>query len=135
MSGTVSIERIRATVAAEFEVSVSDLISQRRHKSICIPRHIAMYLACQLTPASMPAIGRMFGRRDHTTIHAAHRKIAIQRESDRRLADRLCRLEQELAPKIPLSEEIQLAFLTGPLFDWLHDPRRPQPTLTLLEAA
>lgn len=45
--------------------------SQRRAKKVARPRQVAMCLSKQMTPQSLPSIGRMFGGRDHTTvIHA-----------------------------------------------------------------
>jgi chromosomal replication initiator protein len=117
MSGAVSIERIKATVAADYGVTSREIDSQRRHKKYITPRHVAMYLACQLTPHSTPAIGRHFGRRDHTTIFAAHRKIAGLRERDIFMDGRLRRLERVLEPPVLPTAETQLAFFDGPLFD------------------
>jgi hypothetical protein len=65
---------IRAT-AQHFGVKPTDLVSQRRTYSIVRPRQVAMYLAKTLTKRSLPAIGRRFGGRDHTTVMHAIRKI------------------------------------------------------------
>ena len=46
------------------------------------PRQIAMYLARELTDATLPAIGRAFGGRNHTTVLHAHRRIAERIASD-----------------------------------------------------
>jgi chromosomal replication initiator protein len=46
-----------------------------------------MYLCKQLTPRSLPEIGRKFGGRDHTTVMHAVRKIEELRTSDRALAE------------------------------------------------
>lgn len=94
----VSIERIKTTVAADYGVTSREIDSQRRQKRYIAPRHVAMYLACELTPHSTVAIGRRFGQRDHTTIFAAHRKIAALRERDIFMDGRLRRLERELEP-------------------------------------
>jgi chromosomal replication initiator protein len=116
-AGRVSIERIKTTVAADYGVTSREIDSQRRHKRYIAPRHVAMYLACQLTPYSTTMVGRLFGRRDHTTILAAHRKIAALRERDIFMDGRLRRLERELEPPGLRVPELQLAFLIGPLFD------------------
>ena len=39
------------------------------------PRQIAMYLCREMTGKSFPQIGYSFGKRDHTTILYAHRKV------------------------------------------------------------
>ena len=49
------------------------------------PRQIAMYLAKQLTPRSLPEIGRRFGGRDHTTVIHAVRQIEKLRMADAEL--------------------------------------------------
>lgn len=67
-----SIEQIQRLVAAEFGVSVLELVSKRR--SATVPRFVAMYIASRETPLSLPAIGRAFGGRDHTTVENALRR-------------------------------------------------------------
>jgi len=49
------------------------------------PRQVAMYLAKQLTPRSLPEIGRRFGGRDHTTVIHAVRRIEKLRQTDAEL--------------------------------------------------
>jgi chromosomal replication initiator protein len=51
------------------------------------PRQVAMYLAKQLTPRSLPEIGRKFGGRDHTTVIYAIRKIEELRTGDASLSE------------------------------------------------
>jgi Bacterial dnaA protein helix-turn-helix len=70
MSGVAtigSVARIQGRVAEVFGVTRADMLSRRHNRRSVIPRHVAMYLARKLTPHSMPAIGRCFGR-DHTTV-------------------------------------------------------------------
>lgn len=71
----IRIEDIQRAVANHFNVTKSDLLSARRNRSIVRPRQIAMYLSKQMTPRSLPEIGRRFGGRDHTTVLHAVRKI------------------------------------------------------------
>ena len=56
-------------------------------KSVAMPRQIAMYLAKQMTPRSLPEIGRKFGGRDHTTVLHACRKVEELMKSDLSLAE------------------------------------------------
>jgi chromosomal replication initiator protein len=63
-------------VAAFYNVGLLDLRSQRRTQPVTFYRQVAMYLAKELTTHSLPAIGRQFGGRDHTTVLHAWRKIA-----------------------------------------------------------
>lgn len=71
----VSIDEIQKKVAEYFSVRVSDMHSPRRARTVARPRQIAMYLSKQLTPRSLPEIGRKFGGRDHTTVLHAVKKI------------------------------------------------------------
>ncbi|HEX2652798.1 MAG TPA: chromosomal replication initiator protein DnaA [Xanthobacteraceae bacterium] len=94
----VKIEDIQRTVARQYNVSRSDLLSSRRTANVVRPRQIAMYLAKTLTLRSLPEIGRRFGGRDHTTVLHAVRKIEGLVGNDTTLAeeiDILKRLLQE----------------------------------------
>jgi hypothetical protein len=75
----ISIRRIQKTVAAFYNVGLLDLRSHRRTQPVTFYRQIAMYLCKELTTNSLPAIGRQFGGRDHTTVLHAWRKIAPMR--------------------------------------------------------
>lgn len=114
----VSIDRIKAAVAAEFNVPLREMTSDRRSREVARPRQVAMALACEFTPCSLPTIGRLFGRRDHSTVCHARQKVEELRSSDREFDRRVRRLQRELSPP-PLPEPVQLAFLDGPLFDRL----------------
>jgi len=61
------------------------MTSARRAREVARPRQIAMYLAKQLTPRSLPEIGRRFGGRDHTTVIHAVRQIEKLRMADAEL--------------------------------------------------
>jgi chromosomal replication initiator protein len=61
--------------------------SARRARAVARPRQVAMYLCKQLTPRSLPEIGRKFGGRDHTTVMHAVRKIEELRAQDRHIAE------------------------------------------------
>ena len=74
----VRIEDIQKLVASRYNVSRSDILSERRTAAVVKPRQIAMYLSKVLTPRSLPEIGRRFGGRDHTTVLHAVRKIEKQ---------------------------------------------------------
>lgn len=66
---------IQKVVAKHYNISVKDMVSKSRVKSIARPRQLAIYLAKQLTNDSLPMIGRAFGGRDHTTIIHAIKRI------------------------------------------------------------
>ncbi len=85
----VRIEDIQRIVARHYNVSKTELLSNRRTRTIVKPRQVAMYLSKVLTPRSLPEIGRRFGGRDHTTVLHAVRKIEEQSGADTTLAQEL----------------------------------------------
>jgi chromosomal replication initiator protein len=69
-----SIDAIKAATCEQFGISPEELVSTARSTRVTWPRQAAMYLARELTSQSLPAIGREFGGRDHTTVlHALKR--------------------------------------------------------------
>jgi len=81
----ITIENIQKTVAEYYKIRSSDLLSNRRSRSITRPRQVAMALSKELTNHSLPEIGDAFGGRDHTTILHGCRKIAELKESDNKI--------------------------------------------------
>jgi chromosomal replication initiator protein len=71
----ISIELIQKTVADHFQLKVSDLKSDKRLKTIVLPRQIAIYICRDMTKASLPEIGKRFGGKDHTTVIHSVKKI------------------------------------------------------------
>ncbi|RIK85289.1 MAG: chromosomal replication initiator protein DnaA [Hyphomicrobiales bacterium] len=85
----VRIEDIQRIVARHYNVSKTELLSNRRTRTIVKPRQVAMYLAKVMTPRSLPEIGRRFGGRDHTTVLHAVRKIESLSSADGTMAQEL----------------------------------------------
>jgi chromosomal replication initiator protein len=85
----VTIEEIQRKVSEHYNIRLSDMIGPKRLRIIARPRQIAMYLAKQLTPRSLPEIGRRFGGRDHTTIMHGVRRIEELMATDSQLSDDL----------------------------------------------
>jgi chromosomal replication initiator protein len=81
-SRQVTIENIQRTVAEYYKIKVSEMYSKKRSRTIARPRQIAMALAKELTPLSLPDIGEAFGGRDHTTVLHACRKVAELRSTN-----------------------------------------------------
>ncbi len=92
----VRIEDIQKLVAARYNVSRADILSERRTAAVVKPRQIAMYLSKSLTLRSLPEIGRRFGGRDHTTVLHAVRKIEKALGDDRTLTDEVELLKRML---------------------------------------
>lgn len=78
----ISVEYIQEIVCKYFDVSSKDLQSSQRSNDITFPRQIGMYLCRSLTNESFPKIGDMFGKRDHTTVMHACKKIERKIKED-----------------------------------------------------
>ena len=85
----VTVEMVQAEVARQFGMHVNDLRGSRRTQDVAYARQLAMYLARELTEASLPQIGDKFGGRHHTTVLYAVDKIERQLKDghDRQLHD------------------------------------------------
>jgi chromosomal replication initiator protein len=81
----VTIERIQELVSDRFGVTLDELCGEKRSQNIVFPRQVAMYLVREETPSSLPAIGKAFGGRDHTTALHSIEKIANELKEDERL--------------------------------------------------
>ena len=92
----VTIEEIQKRVAEHFNIRLADMHSARRARAVARPRQVAMYLCKQLTPRSLPEIGRKFGGRDHTTVMHAVRKIEELLAADRALGEDIDLLKRML---------------------------------------
>ncbi len=81
----ISIDEIQTQVAEHYRIRKAEMTSARRAREVARPRQVAMYLSKQLTPKSLPDIGRRFGGRDHTTVIHAVRQIEKLRACDSEL--------------------------------------------------
>ncbi len=89
---TRTVPEIQTAICRHFDLSPAELLSPTRTKRIAWPRQLAMYLARELTGESLPAIGRQFGGRDHTTVLHAWRRTSARiatDESSREAVDNL----------------------------------------------
>ncbi len=71
----LNIAHIKEEVASRYNLKHHDLEGSSRKKEVSQARHIAIYLAREMTNQSFPAIGKQFGNRDHTTIMHSYLKI------------------------------------------------------------
>jgi len=81
----ISIDEIQSRVSDHYRIRKAEMTSARRAREVARPRQVAMYLSKQLTPRSLPEIGRRFGGRDHTTVIHAVRQIEKLRQTDAEL--------------------------------------------------
>ena len=71
----ISADYIQEVVAKYFNISQKDLKSSKRSNDIAYPRQIAMFLCRDLANMPFTKIGESFGKRDHTTVMHAYKKI------------------------------------------------------------
>jgi chromosomal replication initiator protein len=91
-----SVEEIQRRTCECFDVSMDQLLSTSRAAPVAWPRQVAMYLARELTDQTLPAIGRAFGGRNHTTVMHACRRTAKRIANDREAYETVQRLTEEL---------------------------------------
>jgi chromosomal replication initiator protein len=89
-------EDVQRATAASFGLDPAALLAYDRRPDVAFARQIAMYLARELTDATLPALGKAFGGRNHTTILHAHRRIATAIDSDPQAADAVQRVRTSL---------------------------------------
>lgn len=78
----ITIESIVKAVAEKFALQPSQLKQKTNEQKIAYPRQIAMYLAKELTSASLPEIGKAFNGKHHTTVLHSVQKIENRRNLD-----------------------------------------------------
>ena len=71
----INVEEIQKKVANRYNIKIADMSSSRRLRSVARPRQIAMYLSKVLTSKSLAEIGAKFGKKDHTTVIHAVKKV------------------------------------------------------------
>ena len=92
----ITIEAIQRTVAEHFGMKVAELKQKNNSRAVVVPRQIAMYLAKQMTEASLPEIGRQFGGKHHTTVMHSIGKIDEEKRTDKDLNRTLNKLMETL---------------------------------------
>ncbi len=78
----ITVDKIQNVVSNFFNITLTEMLSQRRSRPLARPRQIAMYLAKKMTTRSLPEIGRRFANRDHTTVIHAVKTISRLAEQD-----------------------------------------------------
>jgi chromosomal replication initiator protein len=78
----VTVETIQKFICHHFKIKLSQLKAKNNSPKVAFPRQIGMYLAKELTKASLPEIGKKFGGKHHTTVLHSVRKIEKMRNDD-----------------------------------------------------
>lgn len=92
----ITPDAVLRAVAERYGVDVDNLKSLSRQARVVLARQVAMYLIRHLTDTSLPAIGKAFGGKDHSTVLHAIKKIGKLVLEDAQLADDIAALMREL---------------------------------------
>ncbi len=92
----MTLTRVLEVTARYYKVTVEDMISPRRTQKLTMARQIAMYLAREVTMASLPQIGEVFGGRAHSTVLHSCNKVAEDIETDEMLRSAVKAIQNEL---------------------------------------
>lgn len=87
-------------VADHFDLTPTDIISQKRNKELVFPRQIVMYLCRTLTDVPLKQIGFFIGKRDHSTVINGYRKIEKEMISNETLQNTINILTKKINPNI-----------------------------------
>jgi len=79
----VTVEKIQKLVCHKYKIKLTELKSRNNSPVVSFPRQVAMYLSKEMTPSSLPEIGKKFGGKHHTTVIHSIRKIEKMRENDK----------------------------------------------------
>ena len=94
----VTPELILDIVSEHFNVTVTDLRSNKRNSEIAFPRQIAMYLIRTMTESSLKAVGVVLGGKDHSTVKYAIEKIEKKKKSSESFSNTLSILRKKINP-------------------------------------
>ncbi|MBQ6826733.1 MAG: hypothetical protein IJO46_01860, partial [Thermoguttaceae bacterium] len=97
-------DRVLKAVAKQFSVSVVEMRSKKRSKSLVLARNVVFYLARKLTDATFQEIGREVSNRDHSTTLRGARDVAEALETD----DELRFQVREIVAKLRAEERVEL---------------------------
>lgn len=92
----VAMDDVIRQVANAYGLKISDIRGQRRHRTVALPRQVAMYICRESLGLSFPEIADRFGGKNHTTVIAACRKIRELMKKDLSLLSTIERLTNQL---------------------------------------
>ncbi|MDB5039117.1 MAG: dnaA, partial [Bacteriovoracaceae bacterium] len=95
--GNKDPEEIMKIVAKQYQVTLTELKSERKNRQLAVPRQIAMYLCRKHSHLSLPDIGVLFGGKNHTTVLHAVRRVGKLQTSDPLLKESLIKIEASIS--------------------------------------
>ncbi|MDA3949854.1 MAG: chromosomal replication initiator protein DnaA [Spirochaeta sp.] len=96
LQNNITVDVIQRTVADYFNLSPNELKGKKRTRQVAFPRQIAMFIAREITEASMTDIGLEFGGRDHTTVMHAYQRVESRMRTDPTIEDVLQTLNRRI---------------------------------------
>lgn len=99
-SKVITPQLIIDTVCEQYGTKKEDIFSKKRNSEIVLPRQIIMYLCREHTDASLEEIGRILGKKDHTTVMSGINKIKKQCTFDDELNKNLDVIMKKLNPSL-----------------------------------
>ncbi len=88
-----SMSQIAKATAKHFGISVAEMRGPSRRRAIVAVRNVAMYMARNLTEASLDRIGVYFGNRDHATVAHGCQRVEERLQAEDILRDTVAELE------------------------------------------
>lgn len=101
----ISLQNIQKLTAGYFNISLNDLLSNKKKRQFSYPRQIAIYLSRSLTGLTMKQIGTAFGKKDHSTVVYALKCIEKEEKNNPRIKDDISKLKDFLLTWGQLKQE------------------------------
>ena len=93
----ITVRDIQKLTAGHFNLSLTELLSDKKKRRFSYPRQVAMYLSRELTDLSYKEIGREFGDKDHSTVIYAVKRIQRDKKQKRDVLDDINKLQNFLS--------------------------------------
>ena len=93
----ITIEQVQRATCQEFNMTLAELKGKSHRRAVALPRQIAMFLSKEMTPASLPHIGREFGGKHHTTVLHSINKVAALLQTDKELSKLINKINDSLS--------------------------------------
>ena len=93
----ITIEQVQRATCQEFGITLAELKGKSHRRAVALPRQIAMFLSKEMTPSSLPYIGREFGGKHHTTVLHSINKVAALRQADKELNNIINKINDSLS--------------------------------------
>jgi chromosomal replication initiator protein len=91
------VHDVQKVTAEFFDISLSELLSNKKIRRFSYPRHVAMYLSRKLTSLSFKELAKVFGNKDHTTIIYAVKRIENEKDLKKKVLDDINKLQSLLS--------------------------------------